>query len=122
MGGILRECIHSLVVLELMYFEQTRLITCVQALGRLRAIYLQLDVRCQLHHHTTRHGARVRTSQGELCSLERALRHWDGSRFIGEVKQMFPEMERIFIQASAFKLRELELLDVDLLEDQSDMK
>ncbi len=94
----------------------------MQALARLRAIYLQLDVRCQLHHHTTRHGARAGTSQGELCSLERALTHWDGSRFIGEVKQMFPEMERIFIQVSAFKLRELELLNVDLCEDPSAMR
>ena len=60
---------------------------------------------------------RPTTSQSELCSLERALRNWDGSRFASEAKQMFLDLERIFVQVSAFKLREVQLLDVDLLTD-----
>ncbi|KAI0696378.1 hypothetical protein C8T65DRAFT_743585 [Cerioporus squamosus] len=94
-----------------------RLVSCVQALVRLRAIYLQLDVRCQLHYHTARRGASVETSRGELCSLEEALRHWDGTRFVSELKQMFPELERILIQVSAFKLREVQLLNMDLADN-----
>ncbi|RPD60851.1 hypothetical protein L227DRAFT_610937 [Lentinus tigrinus ALCF2SS1-6] len=89
------------------------IITCVQAFVGLRAFYLQIDVRCQLHHLPIRPG----TSQGELCSLERSLRQWDGTRFAGQTKQMFPALERIFVQVSAFKLREVELLNVDLLEN-----
>ena len=49
--------------------------------------------------------------------MERALRNWDGSRFASEAKQMFVDLERIFVQVSAFKLREVQLLDVDLLTD-----